>query len=155
MSYERDVSKSRQAEIERDGNIFTFPNTASIAPGAGYAVDIKDQTTYRNALDYAPFNALSIANTSNSDIIVYINTTSPTNTSQVMIVPRLSNQTYDLTNVRAFFIKNNDASNTITAFQIFPSFIRNAYNTDTLSETLANKLGVLGSGVRFGNQKKF
>ena len=51
MSYERDVSKSRQAEIERDGNIFTFPNTASIAPGAGYAVDIKDQTTYRNALD--------------------------------------------------------------------------------------------------------
>lgn len=153
--FERDIPNSRQTEINRDGSIFTFPNTATIAAGSYYSVDVKEQTLFRNALDYAPFDALSIANTSDSNILVYINTVSPTTTSQVLIVPRLSNQTYDLTKIRSFCIKNNDSSNTIGIGEIYPSLIRNAYNVDRLSEDLAGKFAILGNSARFGNRKTF
>lgn len=125
-------------DFSNDGT-FNLPTT--IAANGWFAVDIRQQRKYLDALNYAPFNALSISNDSNVNVKVYLNTTYPDSKAKKIFVASKTDRTYDLAKVTACVVENLSSTTAISANEINLLFIKSSLTVDSVAEKLSGLLG--------------
>lgn len=134
-----DLSDQQGGEFDfsNDG---TFNQPTTIAASGYWAVDIRQQTKWLDALNHAPFNALSVSNASAQDIRVYLNTSAPSSIAKKFFVANRTDRLYDLTKVTGFCIENLSTTTAINSGELSVLFIKSSQNIDRLAETLAGSL---------------
>lgn len=132
-----------QNRVER-GNIegaeFDFSNESSVAASGYFSIDIRSQTKYLDALNHAPFNAISISNNSAQDILMYLNTTYPASTAKKIFVANRTDRLYDLAKITSVCIENQSTTTAINANEIRMLFVKSSMNVDRLAEQLGSSL---------------
>lgn len=145
---ETDTTRRNLNTAEIFGGEFDFQNNgtstpdgvSTIAPGSTWTIDIREQRKYKNAVDYAPFNAISFSNDSSSNIRAYLNVSGTPSYAKTIFVASQTDRTYDLGQITGVTIKNLDSSNTIAAEELNVLFIKSSYNMDRLAERLAERM---------------
>lgn len=135
-------TQDRVNRADREGGEFDFSNDGTfgapttIAASGYFSVDIRSQTKYLDALNCAPFDAVSISNNSAQDIKVYLNTTYPTSTAKKIFVANRTDRTYDLAKLTGVCIENQSTTTAINSGEINILFIKSAFSMDRLAERL-------------------
>ena len=150
------VNRSEELGGEFDfANDGTFNLPSTIAASGYMSIDIRQQTKYLDAPNHAPFNAISISNSSAQNVLCYLNTTYPTSIAKKFFVASLTDRTYDLAQVTGITIENLSTTTAINASEIRVLFIKSAFSSDTLAAKLAKQLSPMLSKPKplFANKR--
>lgn len=135
--------------IASEGGDFPFNNSVALATGDKWIisprarVDSMGQRIPNGMLDYAPFDALTVDNGSNSKIRIYMNSTGVNARGPSFALARLSTKTYDFTRLVEITIVNEGAS-TIAIGELDVLFQRVAANSDAIAEAIIRKIPAFG-----------
>ena len=124
-------------DFSNDG---TFGAPTTIAASGYWAVDIRQQTKHLDALNHAPFNAVSISNASAQDVALWINTSYPSRPAKRIFVANRTDRLYDLSKITVVTVENLSTTTAINASEISLLFIKSSQNIDRLAEQLASSL---------------
>lgn len=131
-------SGTRQTEQR----IFTISNQTDIAPGDRYLFDVETDSTTPNAKKYLPFDAITVSNDADENILVKINDVD----NQQMMVPTKAVKAYDRVKIRRVEVLNLSGAGTITTTtvgakivgEIVIEFQKEATNIDKVAEAVTN-----------------